>query len=263
MRKNELASPEKHGVNPWRVPYPKGRIETADIPVAALPEASQMRRGKRKAVFNVIAFFMRVLFRMRAEHTENIPEEGPVIMISEHGSMLDIPLIHLTSPTWIYWLAKIELFRNRFGFHFFPWWGAIPVDRDKMHVRTAREVLDTLKKKRIMGVFPQGRRCATEEEIRTTEPKLGAVAFALRSNAKILPVAIEGNYRLFSKHKVIYGKLHEIKLPSGKKKLTDAEERGLALEMMQAVFSLRGAEYPFQYPEGTEVSQTSFFHPVL
>lgn len=260
--KNEMNKAKDKAVNPWRVPFPKHEVTTVDVPVPDLPEPAQMRRGMRSVVSNVLGFLMRLFFGMRSENAERMPEEGPLILISEHGSLLDLPLLHFTSKTWIYWLAKIELFQNRLGFRFLPWWGSIPVDRDRMHIRTARDVIDTLRKKRVLGVFPQGKRCRTYEEIRTTEPKPGVIKFALKANAKIIPVAIDGNYRIFSKNRVIYGQVHEIRLPEGQRSLTDAEERGLALEMMRAIYSLKGEPYPFEYPEGTEVSETGLLFPV-
>src|SRR5213594_2355607 len=99
---------------------------------------------------------MRLLFRLEAVGRENIPERGPVLLVSNHSSVLDPPLIGGMSDRQLTYLAKAELFE-------IPLFGALirglnarPIRRegaDPGALRTARRVLE---EGGALLVFPEG-----------------------------------------------------------------------------------------------------------
>lgn len=246
---------------PWRQPYPKP-FDSTKIPEPVILPPQEMRKGLRRIIWHVIKALMIIFFRMKAVGAENIPSGEPTILLSEHRSLLDIPLIHLSNRSWIHWLGKVELFKSRFGFHFFPWWGTIAVDRKSMSSKTVREVYRVLGEQKVLGIFPQGSRCKTLEQVKTTEPKPGVARFALKFNVTIIPVAIEGDYKLFRRTRAIYGPPLKIVLPEGKTRITPPEERALVMQMMQAIYALKGETYAFEYPDDVEVSDQQFLFPI-
>jgi CMP/dCMP kinase len=140
--------------------------------------------------------FMRLLFRLEAIGTENIPAHGPVLLVSNHSSVLDPPLIGGAADRQLTYLAKAELFK-------IPLFGALihglnarPVRRegaDPGALRTARRVLE---EGGALLVFPEGTR-GEEGVIRPAKP--GAGLLAVSSGAAVVPVYVRGSGRAWPK----------------------------------------------------------------
>lgn len=211
------------------------------------PSEYEMKKGRRKIIWYIIRAFMQ-LFRIEAVGAENIPMEGPVLLCANHKNYLDIPLIHLTINRWVWWVARESLFRWKFTARFLPWWGAIPLDVKNPSPTSVKMIFSTLKENKLLGIFPQGTRCPHIEKLKRTPPKSGAVSFAIRNDAYIIPVGIEGDFKLFRKTRCIIGKPYKIDT-QGKKRLSDEETRRHTLDLMEKIFSLLGEEYPLENKE--------------
>lgn len=130
-------------------------------------------------------------FRVRQTGVRNIPPEGGVLVVSNHQSVLDPPLVGMGSPRRMNYLARDTLFR----FGPLRWLirslDAIPVDREGTGLGGLKESLRRLKRGEMVLIFPEGTR--TEDgEIAPFLP--GFTALAVRSGAAILPVAVEGAF---------------------------------------------------------------------
>ena len=135
---------------------------------------------------------MRLLFRVEAIGREHIPEHGPVLLVANHSSVLDPPLIGGVSDRQLTYLAKAELFE-------IPLFGALihglkarPTRRegaDPGALRTARRVLE---ERGALLVFPEGTR-GDEGDIRPAKP--GAGLLAVSSGATVVPVYVRGSGR--------------------------------------------------------------------
>ncbi|MFD2762246.1 lysophospholipid acyltransferase family protein [Lentibacillus juripiscarius] len=142
------------------------------------------------------------LYRIQVIGKENVPKQGPVIICSNHISNLDPPVVGITSPRDIYFMAKGELFERAFlrkllyGIH------AFPVKRGMKDRNALRKGLGILEEGKTLGLFPEGTRSKTGK---VGKPMAGAGFFALRSNAAIVPCAIIGPYKPGKKLTVIYG----------------------------------------------------------
>ncbi|HLR63175.1 MAG TPA: lysophospholipid acyltransferase family protein [Lentibacillus sp.] len=142
------------------------------------------------------------LYRIRVIGKENIPKNGSVIICSNHISNLDPPVVGITSPRDIYFMAKGELFEKPFLRSLLIGIQAFPVKRGMKDRNALRKGLEILEQGNTLGLFPEGTRSKTGQ---LGKPLAGAGFFALRSNATIIPCAIIGPYRPGSKLTVIYG----------------------------------------------------------
>ncbi|MFD1038703.1 lysophospholipid acyltransferase family protein [Virgibacillus byunsanensis] len=156
-----------------------------------------------KIARTIVAIILFPLYRIQVYGKENIPDKGPVIICSNHISNLDPPVVGITSPRDIYFMAKGELFEKKFfgklllGIH------AFPVKRGMRDRNALRKGLSILEEGNSLGLFPEGTRSKTGK---IGKALAGAGFFALRSNAVIVPCAIIGPYKPGKKLIVKYGK---------------------------------------------------------
>ncbi|UJL48107.1 1-acyl-sn-glycerol-3-phosphate acyltransferase [Virgibacillus sp. NKC19-16] len=151
----------------------------------------------------VVASIFFPLFRINVIGKENVPKKGPVIICSNHISNLDPPVVGITSPRDIYFMAKGELFEKRILGKLLVAIHAFPVKRGISDRNALRKGLKILENNETLGLFPEGTRSKTGE---LGQPLAGAGFFALRSSAVIIPCAIIGPYKGWKRLTVVYGK---------------------------------------------------------
>lgn len=107
-------------------------------------------------------------------------------------------------------MAKKELFESKFTNFFFRNMCCIPVNRS-IHDKDAKnEAVEVLKNNEVLGIFPEGTVNKTNEIVLPF--KYGAVSFAKKTNAYIVPFAITGKYKIFRRSiKITYGKPYKVK----------------------------------------------------
>jgi CMP/dCMP kinase len=123
--------------------------------------------------------------RIRTTGAERVPRRGPVVFVSNHQSLWDIPALGAAQPRAIRYMAKSELFRPRPWGAFLRSGGAFPVRRGEPDRDALRTVHETLAAGGAVGVFMQGHRQEGLEEA-----KAGAGRIAVVEDAAIVPVAI-------------------------------------------------------------------------
>ncbi|HEY4602525.1 MAG TPA: lysophospholipid acyltransferase family protein [Cerasibacillus sp.] len=151
----------------------------------------------------IVSIIFYPLFRIKVRGKENIPKEGAVIICSNHISNLDPPVVGITSPRVIHFMAKEELFKKTFLNKLLTGINAFPVRRGMGDRNALRNGLKILKEGKVLGLFPEGTRSRTGE---LGKPLAGVGFFALRSDAVVIPCAIEGSYKPFRRTIVTYGK---------------------------------------------------------
>jgi 1-acyl-sn-glycerol-3-phosphate acyltransferase len=148
----------------------------------------------------IVGLIFRVLWRPRIEGLENVPENGPVIIASNHLSFIDSVVIPLAVPRRVRFLAKAEYFRGR-GLRgrgtalFFHLIDAVPVERtgNRDSMRSLESALAVLREGTAFGIYPEGTRSRAG---RLYRGRTGVGWLALTSGAPVVPVALIGTDRV-------------------------------------------------------------------
>lgn len=165
-------------------------------------------------IYKIIKFIGTPLFRLvylpRSYGKNNIPKDGSVILAGNHTSVLDALIMVSTPKRTVHMMAKKELFESRFTNFFFRSMGCIPVNRSIHDKNAKNEAVEVLKNNEVLGIFPEGTVNKTNEIVLPF--KYGAVSFAKKTNAYIVPFAITGKYKIFGRSiKITYGKPYKVK----------------------------------------------------
>jgi len=150
----------------------------------------------------VVRVVLTFLYRVKVYGLEHEPLEGPVILCSNHRSNLDPPLVACYLRRKVHFMAKAELFKIPGFSQLIRHYGAFPVTRGGMNMETLKNAIQIVKQGNMLVIFPEGSR---QKSGKLGEGKKGAASIALRGGAKIFPVAVIGEYKLFRPMKVVYG----------------------------------------------------------
>jgi len=134
----------------------------------------------------------RLLFRGRTAGNDNVPQEGAVVVVANHGSHLDPPLLGHALGRPVAFMAKAELFRVPLLGAIIRACGAYPVERGAGDREAIRVATDRLLQGWATGVFIDGTR---QTDGRVNAPQQGAALLAARAGVPLLPVAIINSHR--------------------------------------------------------------------
>ncbi|MGM0602785.1 MAG: lysophospholipid acyltransferase family protein [Bacillota bacterium] len=147
-----------------------------------------MKKFAYQLIRKILWLIFTVFFRWNVTGLENIPKKGKIIVMSNHISNLDPPILGAVLKRPIRFMAKKELFKNPLMRFILNIAEAFPVDRSKTDIRAFRQALRVLADGEILGIFPEGTRCPEGEP---GIPKSGSVMLAVKSKAPIVPVGIK------------------------------------------------------------------------
>ena len=133
------------------------------------------------------------VFKGQLKGEENIPQKGSFIMVSNHGSLLDPPLLGHALGRNISFMAKAELFKVPFLGFIIKACGAYPVKRGIADKNTIKIACKKLSDNKCIGIFIDGTR---QKNGRVNKPKQGAALLAFKNQKLLLPVAIVNSHRL-------------------------------------------------------------------
>ncbi len=148
-----------------------------------------------------------LLYRVRYSGQLNIPRAGPLIIVSNHQSHFDPPLIGMGTRRQMNYVARGTLF----GFAPFRWLitslGAIRIEREGIGLGGIKESLRRLKRGEVVVLFPEGTRT---HDGRLGQLHGGFITLARRSGAAVLPVAIEGAFDAWPRRQMLprLGEIH-------------------------------------------------------
>tara|TARA_B100000965_G_scaffold395711_1_gene409628 strand:- start:213 stop:833 length:621 start_codon:yes stop_codon:yes gene_type:complete len=134
------------------------------------------------------------IFRGNLIGRENIPQKGSFILVSNHGSLLDPPLLGHAIGRNISFMAKSELFRIPILGFIIKSCGAYPVKRGIVDKLTIKIACEKLSNNNSIGIFIDGTR---QKDGRVNKPKKGAALLSFKNQKMLLPVAIINSHRLF------------------------------------------------------------------
>jgi len=145
-----------------------------------------------------IKFLVRTLTKFNVIGGENIPEEGGVLITTNHRSRLDTPLLVAITERKDLVAIVAKKYQEK---PFFKWvlervGTMVWMDREKTDFGAIREALMHLRKGRIVGIAPEGTR--SSEAGTLLEGKQGAALMAGQAGVPIVPVGIVGSREVYS-----------------------------------------------------------------
>lgn len=133
----------------------------------------------------------------------NIPKSGKVVLISNHLSFRDIPVLIVYFPGYRHFLAKKEFSKNRLLKWFFTKMGVFFVDRNQFDMSAIRTAITYLKNDEGIALFPEGTRNKVDESLQ--QIKGGAAMFAIKGQAPLVPVLFQRKIKPFRRTYVYVG----------------------------------------------------------
>ena len=141
----------------------------------------------------------KLLYCFKTVNADNIPAEGGVIIASNHLSNSDPPLLGLSSKRRMYFMAKVELFQNKFFGALIRALGAFPVERGAGDGKAIKTGEDLIREGNVMTIFIEGGRTKTGELMR---PRSGCALVAQQMQVPVVPACIT----VIGKSKSIFAK---------------------------------------------------------
>lgn len=144
---------------------------------------------------NLLKPVMFLIYRMKYVGAENVPAEGGYILAANHRRSTDPFILGMGLKREVLFMAKEELFKNKFIGWFMRKLGAYPVGRGKSDTGAVRHFEDKLKEGALAGIFIEGTRSKDDNFL---PPKNGVSLIAYDTKVSVIPVChTKINGRLF------------------------------------------------------------------
>ena len=165
----------------------------------------------------------KLVYNFHIEGIENIPQDRPLVMASNHRSYADPVILTMPMKRPVTYMAKEELFKNKLFGWFITKLGAFPVKRGAGDMQVIDDSIAILNSGRNLVIFPEGTR---SKDGKVGKGKTGVALIAAKSGADVIPCGIifEGEKLKFrSKLTLRFGKV----IPAEEIAVEDASPRAL------------------------------------
>ena len=190
----------------------------------------------------------RLLFGLESRGAEHVPADGPVLLVANHASFLDSPLVGAVTRRRLSFLAKAELFDVPLFGGLLRRLGARPLRREGPDAGALRAALRVLRDSGALLIFPEG----TRGQGGVLGPaKPGAGMLAVLGKAPVVPVYVSGSDRAWprgrrlprpAKVTVTFGPPLAVTHGAGANRKDDYE--AVSRQMMAAIAGLRDSASP-------------------
>ncbi len=157
------------------------KAESAEILTHVTPTYWLCRESSRLAYT--------LFFRPKISGREHLPAEGPVVLVSNHQSFLDIPLISFAATRHVSFVARQSLAKSALLRRIMKGCGAVLVQPESADRGALRDMNAHLAAGDCLGLFPEGTR---SQDGSVGEFRAGALMVAKRNRAPLVPIAIRG-----------------------------------------------------------------------
>lgn len=151
----------------------------------------------------IVRIVLSLYFRVRVYGMENLPREGALIVIANHRSGFDPPMVGALLPRPVHFMTKVELFSYPLLPIVFKYVQAYPVRRGRADRQAIRHSLDILRRGEVILLFPEGHRTETGD---LQEARSGVVYLSQKSGCQLLPIGISGDYGFRRTIRYVVGK---------------------------------------------------------
>lgn len=167
-------------------------VQPAIARLQKLFSRTTIRYLRYKSLQLTTRMLLKLLFRVKVVGLENIPKEGPVIIVANHSSVLDSLLISAFARRLVIFIAKDNYFKWYHPMRIFVGGGnGIPVDRNspRSGSRAMKVAIALLEVGGALGIHPEGTRTPGGMVYKGNS---SFVAMAQETNARVIPVALIG-----------------------------------------------------------------------
>jgi len=143
------------------------------------------------------SLILKCIFSLKVIDKEHIPERGGFILVSNHVSFLDPVVLGVASFRKLNYMARHDLFSNRFSSKFMSLIRAFPVKRDSADLSALKEAMRCVRSGGGLVLFPEGRRKETNGK--THQPQAGVGFLAAKLNVPVIPAFVKGTEKALPK----------------------------------------------------------------
>lgn len=148
----------------------------------------------RRTLVGSLRAILPALIDVKVQGLNNIREEGPLILASNHLTNYDVFPLQLVIRRPLFFMAKSELHRNMLMDITLRSLGAFPVHRDQRDEWAMNHANKVLQHGQLLALFPEG----TRSKGSGLKPgKTGAARLAISNHCPIIPVAVNGSQQMF------------------------------------------------------------------
>jgi 1-acyl-sn-glycerol-3-phosphate acyltransferase len=212
------------------------------------------------AVTYTIKRLLRLACRIDATQLARVPHTGPLIIVVNHISSLEVPIIYAhMHPRPIAAFAKAETWDNPLLRPLATLWGAIPLHRGEADTGAFHRGLEALADQQIVMIAPEGTRSGNG---RLQRGLPGVVLLAIRSGAPLLPMAHYGGEKFRDNLRrlrrtdfhIVVGE--PFMLSTGERHINREFRQELADALMYRIAALLPAAYQGAYSEAPSTLST-------
>lgn len=142
-----------------------------------------------KSVAYLFKLYFKFYYRYEVIGKSNIPEKGRLVIMANHITYLDPPILGSILQRQIHFMAKEELFKNPIMGYLLKKVGQFPVKRGRPDRNALKKSFEILRNEQVLGIFPEGSTQGKDKGLK--KAKSGAVLIPIKEKSPIIPIGIK------------------------------------------------------------------------